>query len=154
MRARSRAVAGALLLGLAAPAGPQALPGASPTDAEAEIRALDQRWVDAELRRDAAAIAELLDDQFLFIYGSRSRDKDQFVKAVPTFTSTSQVLSEQVVRISGDTAVSMGVDTVEGTSRDGTYYTQRARYASVYIRRQGHWRAFVEHMVQIDAGGG
>jgi uncharacterized protein (TIGR02246 family) len=152
MCARSRVVAAALLMGLAAPAGPQAVFGAS--SAEAEVLALQQSWVDAEQRRDAAAVAELLDDQFLFVSGGKSIDKEQFVKAVPTFTSTSQVLAEQIVRVAGDTAVIVGRDTLEGTSRDGTHYTQHARYASTYIRRHGHWRAFVEHMVQEDAGGG
>ena len=151
MRARSRAVAGALFLGFVAPAGPQTVLGASP--AEAEVLALEQRWVDAELRRDAAAVAELLDDQFLLVFGGKSIDKEHFVKSVPTFTSTSQVLSEQIVRVAGDTAVVVGRDTLEGIKRDGTHYTQHARYSSTYIRRHGHWRAFVEHMVEEQAGG-
>jgi uncharacterized protein (TIGR02246 family) len=116
-------------------------------DPEAEVRAIEKRWVDAETRRDAAAVAELLDDQFLFVVGSRAPiNKEQFVKAVPSFTSTSQVLSDQVVRIAGDTAVVTGRDTLEGPG-----YKQNWRYTVTYIWRQGSWRALAEHMVQEDA---
>jgi uncharacterized protein (TIGR02246 family) len=117
-------------------------------DAEAEVRAIEQKWVDAEIRRDAAAVADLLDDQFLFVFGSNPPiNKEQFVQAVPAFTSTSQVLSDQIVRIAGDTAFVTGRDTVEGTGRDGKHYTQRWRYTATYVFREGAWRALVEHMV-------
>jgi uncharacterized protein (TIGR02246 family) len=123
--------------------------GSSSTGAEAEVRAVEQKWVDAELRRDAATVAQLLDDKFLFIVGTRPpKDKEQFVKAVPTFTSISQVLSQQIVRVNGDTAVIWGRDTGEWPRPDGTRRTENWRYTSIYIRRNGAWRAFAEHMVR------
>jgi uncharacterized protein (TIGR02246 family) len=137
-----------LLAESAVHAGSSTAAAASSTGAEAEIRAVEQRWVDAELRRDAAAVAELLDDKFLFMVGTRPpKNKDQFVKAVPTFTSISQVLSEQIVRVDGDTAVIWGRDTGEWPRPDGTRRTENWRYTSIYIRRNGAWRAFAEHMV-------
>ena len=146
MRAVLCIVAGALLLGLAACANSPASSSTRP-DAEAEVRAIEQKWIDAETRRDAAAVAELLDDQFLFVVGSRPPiSKEQFVKAVPSFTSTSQALSEQIVRIAGDTAVVTGRDALEGPG-----YKQNWRYTVTYVRRQGAWRALAEHMVQEDA---
>jgi len=146
MRAVLSIAAGALLVGLAACANAPASSGARP-DAEAEVRAIERKWVDAETRRDAAAVAEFLDDQFLFVVGSRPPiTKEQFVKAVPSFTSTSQVLSDQVVRIEGDTAVVIGRDALEGPG-----YKQNWRYTVTYVRRQGTWRALAEHMVQEDA---
>jgi uncharacterized protein (TIGR02246 family) len=133
---------GALVVGVSGYAG-------QPPDAAAELRALEQKWVDAEIRRDAAAVAELLDDQFIFVAGAgKPIDKEQFVKAVPSFTSTSQVLSEQLVRIAGDTGVVSGRDVVEGTDHEGHHYAQSWRYTGTYIRRQGRWRALAEHMVQ------
>jgi ketosteroid isomerase-like protein len=146
MRAVLSIAAGALLVGLAACANSPASSGARP-GAEAEVRAIEQRWVDAETRRDAAAVAELLDDQFLFVVGSRAPiNKEQFVKAVPSFTSTSQVLSEQIVRIAGDTAIVTGRDALEGPG-----YKQSWRYTVTYVWRAGGWRALAEHMVQEDA---
>lgn len=150
MRALSCIVIGVLLVGCAAH-GDRPTVSARP-DAEAEVRAIEQRWVDAETRRDAAAVADLLDDQFLFVFGSSPPlGKEQFVKAVPSFTSTSQVLSEQIVRIAGDTAFVTGRDTVEGTGRDGKHYTQKWRYTVTYVWRQGAWRALAEHMVPEEA---
>jgi uncharacterized protein (TIGR02246 family) len=152
MRALSCIVAAALLTGCAAQSDRSAS-GVSPEgvvspNAEVEIRALEQRWVDAETRRDAAAVAEILDDQFIFVFDSRAPiDKEQFIKAVPSFTSTSQVLSEQIVRIAGNTAVVTGRDTVEGPGRDGKPYKQNWRYTVTYVQRQGVWRALAEHMV-------
>jgi len=142
-------LAGTLLACLAAQAGSTADGGKGPIDPADELRALEQRWVDAEIRRDAAAVAELLDEQFFIVFDTRKPiDKEQFVKAVPSFTSTSQVLSEQVVRIAGDTGVVTGHITLEGTNHEGNHYTQNGRYTATYIRRQGRWRALAEHIVQ------
>jgi len=68
------------------------------------------------------------------------------VKAVPSFTSTSQVLSEQIVRIAGNTAIVTGRDALEGPG-----YKQSWRYTVTYVWREGSWRALAEHMVQEDA---
>jgi hypothetical protein len=57
------------------------------------------------------------------------------------------VLSEQIVRVDGDTAVIWGRDTGEWPRPDGTRRTEHWRYTSTYIRRDGTWRAFAEHMV-------
>ena len=148
MSVRLCALAGALLTAIAVQADSPSAPDARQPSAEAEVRALEQQWVEAELRRDAGAVAELLDDQFLVVFGAgKPIDKAQFVKAVPSFTSTSQVLSDQIVRVAGDTAIVIGRDTAEGTHHDGSHYTETARYISTYIKRQGHWRAHAEHMV-------
>jgi uncharacterized protein (TIGR02246 family) len=149
MSVRPCALAGALLTALAVQADSPPAPDTRQPSAEAEVRALEQKWVEAELRRDAGAVAELLDDQFLVVFGAgKPIDKAQFVKAVPSFTSTSQVLSEQIVRVAGDTAITIGRDTVEGTHHDGGDYTETARYTTTYIKRQGRWRALLEHMVK------
>jgi uncharacterized protein (TIGR02246 family) len=148
MSVRSFALAGALLTALAVHADSPPNAGARDPRDEAAVRALEQTWVEAELRRDAAAVAELLDDQFLVVFGTgKPIDKEQFVKAVPSFTSTAQVLSDQVVRIAGDTAIIIGRDTAEGTHRDGSRYREIARYTSTYIKRHGRWRALAEHIV-------
>ena len=145
MRALSCIVTSVLLIGCATHADRPAMSVGS--DPEAEVRAIEQRRVDAEARRDAAGVAELLDDQFLFVVGSRAPiNKEQFVKAVPSFTSTSQVLSEQIVRIAGDTAIVTGRDALEGPG-----YKQSWRYTVTYVWREGSWRALAEHMVQEDA---
>jgi hypothetical protein len=69
-------LAGALIIGPAVYAGP-------PPDAAAELRALEQKWVDAQIRRDAAAVAELLEDQFMFVAALRSRSASRQVAGKP-----------------------------------------------------------------------
>lgn len=124
---------------------------ARPIDAKQEVLELERKWVDAELRHDAATLRQILDDKFVASFGAgRPYDKEAFIKAImdgDADPSESQTLSDQTVVIDADTAVVVGTDTEHGTQK-GSAYTSMARYTVTYIRRHGQWIALAEHLVE------
>ena len=118
-----------------------------------EVLDVEQAWVAAEMNRDAAALHAILDDQFVAIYGTGApQDKESFIKAHSAEASKvapSQSLSDRRVIISGDTAVIIGTDTLQGTDDQGKPYTKIGRYTTTYVKRQGRWLALAELMVRV-----
>lgn len=150
MRVAARPVRVTLAVALSTALAACAVHASRTGGAEAELLALEHQWVDAELRRDGRAVAALLDDQFVIMFDGRPPvDKQHFVQSVAGFTSTSQVLSEQVVHANGDTAVVTGLDTAEGTRADGQHWASTARYTTTYVRRHGRWLALAEDMSRV-----
>jgi ketosteroid isomerase-like protein len=124
--------------------------GAAPT-AEEQVRALEQKWVDAEIHRDAAALRRILDEKFIATFEAGAPlDRDAFIRAIVSGKSTdvTQALSDSIVRVDGDTAVVAGIDTVRGKAKE-VPYVHAYRYTATYIRRGGRWVALAEHMVRV-----
>ena len=119
-------------------------------EAERQVLQLEQEWTAAEIKRDEMKLRQILDDQFVVTFGSGDVvDKEGFIKAVigdENEVILSQDLSDETIRIVGDTAVVVLTDTVHGTSK-GEPYTQVLRITTTYIRREGKWLALAEHMV-------
>ena len=130
-----------------------AAPLTSDSEAKQQIKDLEQAWVAAENKHDAATLRSILDDRFVFTMGGDAKlyNKEAFIAATvrgaPDPTQA-QMLSELTVIINGDTAVSMGTDTERGTKM-GKPYTEVARYSVTYVRRGGRWIAVAEHMDEI-----
>ena len=129
-----------------------ALPAA---EAKQQVIALEERWVEAENKHDAATLERILDDKFLATFGARApRDKATFIQHITAGAADptqSQTLTERTVIVDGDTAVSIGTDTISGTA-NGAAYSAAYRYTVTYIRRNGRWRALAEHMVEAPKG--
>jgi len=126
----------ALLLTAAAPARPRT----GGRDAVELIR-IEERWIDALERRDAAAVAEILDDGFLdSTYKGELRTKEEALAALrsPARADADQGLSELRARIYGETGIVTGINTV--TARDHSF-SVRVRFTDVFVRRAGRWKA-------------
>ena len=125
-------------------------PKTSSAEAERQVFQVEREWTAAEIKRDAVKLRQILDDQFVVTFGSGDvTDKEGFIKAVigdENEVILSQDLSDETIRIDGDTAVVVLTDTVHGTSK-GEPYTQVLRITATYIRREGKWLALAEHMV-------
>jgi ketosteroid isomerase-like protein len=129
---------------------------ASPAaDAKKQVLNLEKEWVAAELSHDANKLQRILDDKFVFSYGSeKPADKATYIKE---FTdgdvdpSESQSLSDESVIVDGDIAVVVGTDTASGTEK-GSPYRVVFRYTVTYMHRQGHWLALAEHLVEVPSG--
>jgi len=122
---------------------------AEPT-AEDELHALEQEWVDAEIRRDADTLRRILDERFVATFGSGPPlDREAFIRAVVSGTSTdvTQTLSDATVVVDRDTAVVVGTDTVRGIAK-GAPFLHVYRYTATYVRRDGRWVALAEHLVR------
>jgi hypothetical protein len=129
-------------------------PGASgmpATETERQVSKLEQEWVTAEIHRDAAVLRRILDDRFVATFGAEKPiDKEAFIKAItgdPTDVMQSQDLTDETHLVDRDTAVTVGTDTIRGTT-DGKPYTAVYKFTTVYIKRGGRWLALAEHIVQ------
>ena len=124
-------------------------------DARQQVLELEDKWVEAENKHDAATLERILDDKFLATFGARApRDKATFIQHITEGAADptqSQRLTERTVIVDGDTAVSIGTDTISGTA-NGAAYSAAYRYTVTYIHRNGRWRALAEHMVEAPKG--
>jgi hypothetical protein len=125
---------------------PAAHAAASAADRDkAQVIALEKAWVEAEERRDAAALDNILDDQFTATFlVSRPIGKADFIQAqVKPGPKETQELSDRSVILDRDTAVVIDTDTL---TTEGKSHTDTARVTAIYIKRGGRWRALAEHM--------
>ena len=122
-----------------------------PADATQQVLDLEDEWVAAEHNRDGATLRRILDDKFVASFGTgKPIDKEAFLKELVSTTvdpTESQSLTDRRVILDQDTAVVVGTDTERGT-RKGAAYTVVGRYTATYIRRNGHWIALAEHLVE------
>lgn len=124
-------------------------------DARQQVLDVELVWVAAEHNHDTATLRRILDDQFVASFGTaKPQNKETFIQAIvsgeldPTET---QSLTDRTVIIDRDTAIVIGTDTEHGT-RKGVAYTAVARYTATYIRRNEHWVALAEHLVEVPQG--
>ncbi len=127
-------------------------PPPRPTDAKQRVLDLEQQWIAAENKHDAAVLERILDDRFLSTFGANQpRDKAAFIKALTAGDvdpTQAQTLSDETVILDRDTAVVIGTDSISGT-KDGTAFKRDYRYTITYIHRNGHWLALAEHLVAV-----
>jgi len=131
--------AASVLLASAIAAATGAAPGAlSPR--EALIR-LEQRWIEAIERRDAAAVATVLADDFVdTTYRGQRRTRSEALAGLtsPSRARTTQQLSDLEARVYGATGIVTGVNTVTGRNPD---FSVRLRFTDVFVKNNGVWRA-------------
>jgi len=120
--------------------------------AKQQVLDLEQEWVAAEHKHDAATLRRILDDKFVASFGvEKPYDKEAFIKLIVSSDvdpTESQTLTDRAVIIDRDTAVVVGTDTERGT-RKGAAYTEVSRYTVTYISRHGQWLALAEHLVEV-----
>jgi ketosteroid isomerase-like protein len=123
----------------------------APTTAQKAVLAVEQAWVEAEQKRDTAALKRLIHDRYVVTFNTgKLHNKEEFIKAFAGSKSepSTQTLSDQTVIVDRDTAIIVGTDTLRGT-KNGEPYTRVARYTSTYVRRDGRWVALAEHLVDV-----
>jgi len=89
-----------------------------PAAAKQQVLDLEQEWVAAEQKHDAATLRRILDDKFLASFGAQKPyDKEAFIKGTVSGDidpTESQTLTDRTVIVDGDTAVVVGTDTERG----------------------------------------
>ena len=146
------AAAAALIAGAApAEARPRSPAGkAAPASAEAEVRRLERKWLDAYEQHDAAAMDSIVADEFTITYPQgQMMAKPAIMTQIrarpggggPHF-STEQV----VARRFGDTVVLTGILVMEGQRG-----RQRSRYTDTWVRRGGRWQVAASHLSNLPA---
>jgi ketosteroid isomerase-like protein len=129
--------AAALFAGCAVPSG-----AAGPTDDVAALTRQADAWDQAIVRKDAAAIAANMADDFRQIGGSGEIEtKASFVADLvdPALRIDPYTVEDFDVRLDGDVALLSGRTRMTG-SYQGKPFASHYRYIDVYVRRGGAWK--------------
>jgi ketosteroid isomerase-like protein len=137
MRILSRVlVAGLLIAGVGRPAAAQS------EAVKRRIATLEEAWIQAVIKRDAAAFNRLLAPGFVYTEDDRVYSKTQLIKEVTTGsdTVTSGRNEDLVIRVHGNTAIATGWLVLIGRGASGSF-ERRYRYTDTWQRSSdGSWR--------------
>jgi ketosteroid isomerase-like protein len=124
-----------------------------PGDEEQQVLAVEDAWIDAETRRDEAALRRIMDDRYTVNRSDGTTvGKEAEVVRLLGSNILSATLSERSVLVDGDTAVTFGTVNVTMPADGAGTVTSAARYTLTYVRRNGHWRALAFHASNRDPG--
>jgi len=116
-----------------------ALEPAPVSAAEAELIALDNAWIDAEVRGDRAALERILHEEFLATYPSgRTVDRATFIDDVLKNDIAPFVVIHESIRVHGDTALIIDVSESGNT-----------KYTWVAVKTSGQWRVISETFTKV-----
>jgi len=108
---------------------------------EAELIALDDSWIVAEVNGDRAALESILHEDFLVTYPSgRTVNRDTFIDAIIRNSPPPFTVTHESIVVHGDTALIIDV------SGDG-----KTKFTWIAIKRDGRWRAISETASRIEA---
>jgi ketosteroid isomerase-like protein len=115
-------------------------PGAA-EDARHKLRGINEKWVEALVRRDIALLKELMAEDCIFSYALDGDDRAQFISDIDSGGLQVASLERDTleVRIYGSTGVVMAYDTADWTYR-GRRIQGNYRTLSVYAERDGLWQ--------------
>lgn len=147
------AALGVLVASLQACAGLGASPGADTAAAVAELGRLSAAWDDAIVRKDRAAIADNMTEDFRQI-GSAGEveNKTSFVRDIVAdeLVIDPYTVEDFDVRVYGDTALLSGRTRMTGRYA-GKPFSTHYRYIDVYVRVNGRWKVCSVQTTRIAA---
>lgn len=115
--------------------------GSVETTPEAELIALDDAWIDAEVGGDRMALEHILHEDFLATFASgRTIDRNTFIDLVLRNPPAPFSVTHESIRVHGDTALVIDV------SEDG-----RTKFTWVAIKQDGQWRVISETFSRIES---
>lgn len=128
-----------------AAAEPAKAAGAEPAavNAEAEIRALEEKDRQAMLAGDAAALAELwASDLIVTVPSNRIRSGAEILGFVRSRALAYSAFARDVERVAvhGDIAIAMGSETVTSSAGADSGKRVQRRFTDVFTRIDGKWR--------------
>jgi len=125
--------------------------GRSEAAAEAEVKAVGDRWMKAMMDRDAAALDRIYAEDYTFVDPSgRIMTRDEDINDIKSgkLKFESHDHSNVQTRIYGDTAVVTGISTIKGTYEvediSGQY-----RWTDTFVRRNGEWKVVASQVTRI-----
>jgi ketosteroid isomerase-like protein len=116
-----------------------------------ELQRLNDLWFEAYRTKSADTLARILADDFVGDYGTgQARTKQQMVDSLrdPKRPAMDIRSFDVAIHLFGDTAMVTG-RSVTQTVRDGVPAPTANRYADIYVRRNGKWRAVAAHVVRV-----
>lgn len=105
------------------------------------IAALEDQWVQAVIKRDAAVFNRLLAPSFVYTEDDRVYTKEQLIKEVTTGTDTVTAGRNEdlKVRVYGNTAIATGWLILVGRG-SGKPFERRYRYTDTWQHINGRWQ--------------
>lgn len=104
-----------------------------------ELRALTNKWNEAEVRGDAATIDNLLADEFSFLGGSDRSQYLALMKPDPSLVIESSTIEDQKVQIYGETAIVTGLNSYKA-KKDDKPFEGKFLSMTVWVKREGRWK--------------
>lgn len=122
--------------------------GATFASEEQRVAALEDEWLQAEVKHDKATLRRVIDDRYTVnVSNGTTYGKEQYIAEVLAGVMMSASITERTVLVDGDTAVTFGTVNVVDPPGEGAKPTPRSlRYTLVYIKRDGQWRALAFHI--------
>lgn len=105
----------------------------------------------AQVGNDVAALARLVDDDYVLVNSNASvENKQQFLADfnLPGFKIEPYVLRERIQKVWGDGAVIGGLLDLSWT-QDGRHQTRRLRVSYVWAKRDGRWMATYGQVTRV-----
>ena len=108
---------------------------------EAEIIALDDAWIDAEVSGDRSALERILHEDFLATFASgRTIDRTTFIDQVLANRPAPFSVIHESIRVHGDTALIIDV------SENG-----KTKFTWIAVKRGGQWRVISETFSRVES---
>ena len=115
--------------------------GSTETSPEAEIIALDDAWINAEVSGDRDALERILHKEFLATFASgRTVDRTIFIDRVLANRPAPFSVTHESIRVHGDTALVIDV------SENG-----KTKFTWIAVKRDGQWRVISETFSRIES---
>lgn len=108
---------------------------------EQELRQMNDEWVKALVRSDAATLNRIMADDFVFTYPLEGDDKAQFINDVVSGDlNVKQITRENTsVRIWGPTAILSGLDSAQWFYK-GRDFSGKYKIVHIYVNRDNRWQ--------------
>jgi len=115
---------------------------AKAADDETQLIQLERSWNQAEMGRDAGAIASLFDDTLVYVdYDGSLKTGAEYLRSVANPSSTPEHMYDEgmKVHVYSNAGVVSGVYRETGMAK-GKPYTRRARFTDTWIKQNGQWK--------------
>lgn len=128
-------------------------PETSLSSDELAVIAVEDDWVRAEVDQDEATLRRVIDDQFVFNGNDgQLSGKEDLIEGILGGSMTGQTITERSVMVNGDTATIFGTAELHFAPPGAAESVSLLRYTSVYVKRDGRWRAIAVHMARHTPG--
>ena len=115
---------------------------------------LEDRWAQAVVHRDAAAVRRLVAPRWVYSDESGIMNREQgiasFTSGADTVTRSGNERMNAIVY--GNTAVVTGILTMEGHNAQGAF-THRYRYTDTWMKLSGRWQCIASQDYLMPEGG-
>ena len=123
-----------------------------PNGEEGRIIALESAWDQAEQNKDAAALANLLADNIVYVdYDGSISTKQQLLAEVKSPDVTGEQINNEgvTVHMQGNiVAVSTGIYRDKGMEK-GKPFSRRGRFTNVWLNQNGKWECIASQSTLI-----